>query len=84
MIVAIDLAEKSQELLAQYAPAQQVSEDTTLPSYERKMAGLQDMTFEKNQGKLKIKLVFDELSFERMGEKNSVESVKGKLLVTRP
>ncbi len=84
MIVAIDLAEKSQELLAQYAPAQQVSEDTTLPSYERKMAGLQDMTFEKNQGKLKIKLVFDELSFERMGEKNSVESVNGKLLVTRP
>jgi hypothetical protein len=48
------------------------------------MAGLQDMTFEKNQGKLKIKLVFDELYFQRTGEKNSVESVKGKLLVTRP
>lgn len=89
MIVAIDLAEKSQELLTRYASAQQVwedtiPEDTTLPSYVRKMAGLQDMTFEKNQGKLKIKLVFDELYFQRTGEKNSVESVKGKLLVTRP
>ncbi len=84
VIVTVDLVEKSQELLTQYAVQQQTPEITPLSPNMRKIVSLQDMTFEKNQGKLKIKLVFDELDFQRMNEKNSVKSVQGRLLITRP
>ena len=89
MAVVIDLTEKSRELLTQYASEQkvlenQMLEDTAQPSHTKETVSIQDMTFEKNQGKSKIKLVLDELSFRRTGEQNSVESIRGKLLITRP
>jgi len=90
ILIALNLTEKSQQLLDQYSSEKQAIEDSTsehlitqLPPI-RKSVSDEDMMFEKIQGKIKIKLLLDNLRFQKIEGKSVVESVTGKLLISRP
>ncbi len=86
-LVTVDLAEKSQRLLNEYVPEKEKTEsyvDQSLDQNREKKVPVQEMVFEKVQGKLKIRLIFEEMIVKQTDDKNTVESFSGMLFITRP
>lgn len=83
VIADVDMMEKSRWLLDRFG--QRASEDTVSETRSvSRQVDPEDMVFEKNQGKLKIRILFDDLYFRGVDGVSSVEGVGGILLITRP
>lgn len=86
-LVTVDLTEKSQRLLNEYVSEKEKTEnhvDQSLDQNREKKVPFQEMVFEKVQGKLKIRLILEEMIVKQTDDKNIVESFSGMLFIARP
>ncbi len=85
VIENVDLIEKARWLSDRYASSQQVSEETSVEKQPvSKQVDRGDMVFERSLGKLKIRILFDDLYFQQTNGTDSIGGVEGILLISRP
>lgn len=88
IVVEFDLIETARGLSERYASDQQASERTAIGDSALLLNTWQvapgDMVFEKNQGKIKTRMLLDGVYFQRTNGTDSIEGAKGMLLITRP
>jgi hypothetical protein len=90
ILIALDFTEKSQQFFAQHSSEKQAIESSSpehfrvQPRYIQKSVADKYMVFEKIQGKTKIKLLLDNIRFQKIEGKDAVESVTGRLFIVRP